>query len=74
MYCRGLGLHVIGSFENHDGFDGLMLGAPGATYHFEFTRARLHPVQPTPTVEDLAVFYIPELSGAAAASVGESPS
>jgi catechol 2,3-dioxygenase-like lactoylglutathione lyase family enzyme len=59
MYCRGLGLRVIGSFEDHQGFDGLMLGMPGAEYHFEFTRSRHHPVRPTPTSEDLAVFYIP---------------
>jgi catechol 2,3-dioxygenase-like lactoylglutathione lyase family enzyme len=59
MYCRGLGLRVIGSFEDHDGFDGVMLGVAGSNYHFEFTRCRSHPVVPTPTAEDLAVFYIP---------------
>jgi len=63
MYCRGLGLHVIGSFENHDGFDGIMLGVAGANYHFEFTHSRKHPVHPAPTVEDLAVFYTPAESG-----------
>jgi catechol 2,3-dioxygenase-like lactoylglutathione lyase family enzyme len=60
MYCRGLGLRVVGSFENHDGFDGVMLGVAGSSYHFEFTRCRVHPVAPTPTAEDLAVFYMPE--------------
>jgi len=60
MYCQGLGLCVVGRFEDHDGFDGVMLGVPGAGYHFEFTRSRTHPVKPAPTVEDLAVFYIPE--------------
>lgn len=59
MYCRGLGLIVLGSFEDHDGFDGVMLGLPGANYHFEFTCSRKHAVRPTPTVEDLAVFYMP---------------
>lgn len=59
MYCRGLGLKVLGSFENHAGFDGVMLGAEGAGYHFEFTRCRSHPVAPAPTPEDLAVFYVP---------------
>ncbi len=62
MYCRGLGLCVIGSFENHEGFDGVMLGMADASYHFEFTRCRAHPVVPAPTAEDLAVFYIPVLS------------
>jgi hypothetical protein len=59
MYCHGLGLRVVGSFENHEGFDGVMLGVPGANYHFEFTRCRAHPVVPAPTAEDLAVFYLP---------------
>ena len=59
MYCRGLGLRVIGRFENHDGFDGIMLGVAGANCHFEFTHSRKHPVRPAPTVEDLAVFYTP---------------
>ncbi len=59
MYCRGLGLHVIGGFENHDGFDGVMLGAEGSSYHFEFTRFNTHPVAPAPTPEDLVVLYMP---------------
>ena len=58
-YCRGLGLRIIGSFENHQGFDGVMLGTVGSAYHFEFTRCRSHPVTPAPTAEGLAVFYIP---------------
>jgi YycE-like N-terminal domain/YycE-like C-terminal domain len=59
MYCQGLGLQVIGSFEKHEGFDGVMLSLPGAQYHFEFTYCHAHPVLPTPTAEDLTVFYIP---------------
>jgi hypothetical protein len=60
MYCAGLGFRVLSSFENHDGFDGVMLGGLGAHYHFEFTRHRTHVVKPTPTTEDLFVLYIPE--------------
>ena len=60
MYCAGLGLRVIGGFEDHAGFDGAMLGRAGMDCHFEFTRARTHPVAPAPTVEDLAVFYLPD--------------
>src|ERR1700741_5310712 len=62
MYCRGLGLQVIDSFENHEGFDGIMLGVEGTSYHFEFTYCRSHPVAPTPTHQDLCVFYIPTRS------------
>ena len=61
LYCRGLGMSVLGRFEDHDGFDGVMLGAPGAGYHLELTVNRAHPVAPTPTPEDLLVFYLPSL-------------
>lgn len=62
MYCDGLGLRVIDSFENHEGFDGVMLGSAGSGYHFEFTYCRADPVVPAPTAEDLVVFYIPRRS------------
>lgn len=60
MYRKGLGLIEIGRFENHAGFDGVMLGRPKLHYHFEFTYCRAHPVVPTPTAEDLLVFYLPD--------------
>lgn len=60
MYCAGLGLRVLGSFEDHDGFDGVMLGTADMPYHFEFTACRSHPVAPHPTEEDLVVFYVPD--------------
>jgi hypothetical protein len=62
MYCAGLKLSVIGCFENHDGFDGVMLGQSHSNYHFEFTSCRNHLIQPSPTQEDLVVFYIEESS------------
>ena len=60
MYCEGLGLRVIGSFADHAGFDGVMLGRADLQYHFEFTVCRAHPVRPSPTPEDVTVFYIPD--------------
>ena len=62
MYRLALGLEEIGRFEDHDGFDGVMLAVPGGSYHFEFTHSRRHGVKPTPTPEDLIVFYLPETS------------
>jgi hypothetical protein len=61
MYVQGLGFVVIGCFEDHDGFDGVMLGMHGADYHFEFTCCRRQPIAPTPTPEDLIVLYLPSL-------------
>lgn len=60
MYRDGLGLRVIGSFVNHAGFDGVMLGFADAHYHLELTHCVSSPVEPAPTHEDLLVFYIPD--------------
>jgi hypothetical protein len=60
MYIQGLRIHVIASFQDHEGFDGIVLGKLGAQYHLEFTQCRDHPVKPAPTLEDLMVFYIPD--------------
>lgn len=62
MYAEGLGLRVLGGFEDHDGFDGVMLGRDGADWHLELTHRRAHAVVPAPTPEDLLVFYLPEES------------
>jgi catechol 2,3-dioxygenase-like lactoylglutathione lyase family enzyme len=59
MYCRGLGLRVLASFENHEGFEGVILGLAQGNVHFELTRCASHPVAPSPSPEDLAVFYLP---------------
>lgn len=59
MYCAGLDLCVLGSFEDHNGFDGVMLGRREWDCHFEFTFCRAHPIQPQSTPEDLVVLYIP---------------
>ncbi|PTX54357.1 glyoxalase/bleomycin resistance protein/dioxygenase superfamily protein [Litoreibacter ponti] len=60
FYRDGLGLSVLYEFRDHDGFDGVMLGNPGAPYHFEFTRAAEHRVGRAPSQDNLLVFYLPE--------------
>jgi len=60
FYVSGLGLEILGSFQDHDGFDGVMLGVPGASYHLEFTHCRGHDAGRAPTQDHLAVFYIPD--------------
>lgn len=62
FYRDGLGLVQLGAFEDHDGFDGVMLGMPGASYHFEFTRKRGHAAGRAPTEDNLIVFYLPDKS------------
>ena len=58
FYTVGLGLRSLGSFENHDGFDGVMLGLRGASYHLEFTRKIGHVAGRAPTADNLLVFYL----------------
>jgi len=60
MYGQGLGLHVLAHFEDHEGFDGIMLGNAEMPYHFEFTHHHSHSVGRSPTQDNLLVFYIPD--------------
>ncbi len=62
FYRDGLGFEVIDSFEDHQGFDGVMLGRSDLSYHLEFTHHRGHQVGKAPTQEHLLVFYLPDQS------------
>jgi catechol 2,3-dioxygenase-like lactoylglutathione lyase family enzyme len=61
FYREGLGLEVIGSFEAHAGYSGVMLGLPGHEYHLEFTSHAEGSPCPAPTKDNLLVFYIPDV-------------
>src|SRR4029077_10776292 len=60
MYAKGLGFDVLAEFEDHRGFDGVILDHPKETYHIEFTSERGHKVCKAPTRDHLLVFYIPD--------------
>jgi len=60
FYLVGLGLEKLGSFEDHEGFDGVIVGVSGAPYHLEFTHQRGHVVGGAPTKDNLLVFYLPD--------------
>jgi catechol 2,3-dioxygenase-like lactoylglutathione lyase family enzyme len=57
FYRDGLGLEEIGRFENHEGYDGVMLAVPGTGTHLEFT-ATDHLPPPVPHPESLLVLYL----------------
>jgi catechol 2,3-dioxygenase-like lactoylglutathione lyase family enzyme len=57
FYRDGLGLEVLASFRDHDGFDGVILGRPGAPWHLEFTRAPNSAVSRVPAPDNLLVLY-----------------
>jgi catechol 2,3-dioxygenase-like lactoylglutathione lyase family enzyme len=60
FYRDGLGFAELFEFRDHDGFDGVMLGHPGAAYHLEFTRKHGHQAGRAPTEDNLLVFYLPD--------------
>lgn len=63
QYSDGLGLTLLLSFTEHEGFPGSIIGLPHAPYHLEFTTftGEGHsPVTSTPTEDNLLVFYIPD--------------
>jgi catechol 2,3-dioxygenase-like lactoylglutathione lyase family enzyme len=60
FYRDGLGFAVLYRFEDHEGFDGAMLGHPSAPWHLEFTRAHGHAAGRAPTPDNLLVFYFPD--------------
>jgi catechol 2,3-dioxygenase-like lactoylglutathione lyase family enzyme len=60
FYTDGLGLTRLGEFQDHEGFDGAMVGVPGAPYHLEFTRKRGHVAGRAPTADNLLVLYLPD--------------
>lgn len=39
FYINILGFEVLGSFENHNNYDGLFIGKPNLDWHFEFTKS-----------------------------------
>lgn len=60
FYTTALGLTVLSSFEDHAGFDGVMLGHPECSWHLEFTYQHGETVERAPTTEHLLVFYVKE--------------
>jgi catechol 2,3-dioxygenase-like lactoylglutathione lyase family enzyme len=57
FYRDGLGLPELGSFRDHDGYDGVFLGLPGTHAHLEFTSGGDHDA-PGPHPESLLVLYL----------------
>ncbi len=58
FYRDGLGFAVVSQFEDHNGFDGIMLGHAGAGYHLEFTRKHGHSAGRAPSDDNLLIFYV----------------
>lgn len=59
FYCQGIGLKKLGGFQGHDGYDGVMIGLPGFSYHLEFTQHVHGSPCPAPSRDNLLVLYLP---------------
>lgn len=57
FYTKVIGLKALGSFENHDDYNGVFLGVPGEQWHLEFTESH-HKTLRRPNEDDLLVFYL----------------
>ncbi|MBM2577253.1 VOC family protein [Jannaschia sp. Os4] len=60
FYVDGLGLEVLARFEDHAGFDGVVLGHPNAPWHLELTTHPDHPAPVAWSADDLLVLYLPD--------------
>ncbi len=58
FYQHALGLPIIGQFEGHAGYSGVMLGIPGTRMHLEFTHADQGSPCPAPSEDNLLVLYL----------------
>jgi len=61
FYGAILGLDLLGSFQGHDGYDGIFMGKEELGWHLEFTRSAEAPVHHSDE-DDLLVFYPPTLA------------
>jgi catechol 2,3-dioxygenase-like lactoylglutathione lyase family enzyme len=60
LYTLGLGMQVLGHFENHEGYDGAMIGHAHQAYHLEFTHEHGAANEAAPSAEHMLVFYEPD--------------
>jgi catechol 2,3-dioxygenase-like lactoylglutathione lyase family enzyme len=68
FYSQALGLPVIASFADHQGYDGVVFGLPGPSLHLELVRRRPELPLPDPSPENQLVLYL-DGAGAVAALV-----
>lgn len=56
FYRDAVGLPVLSSFADHEGFSGVILGVPDEAHQLELVRHA--EVEPSPTTEDQLVLYL----------------
>lgn len=60
FYCEGAGLKELARFDDHDGFNGRILGVPGAGWHLELVQENGVSAPRCDSPENLLVLYVPD--------------
>ncbi len=58
FYVDALGCTLVAEFNDHDGFDGLIVGDPNGHWQVEFLHQHGRAAAPVPSLEHLLVFYV----------------
>jgi YycE-like N-terminal domain/YycE-like C-terminal domain len=56
FYIKVLGFELLGSFENHNEYNGIFIGKPNSDWHLEFTQSN-EVVEFNFNEDDILVFY-----------------
>lgn len=56
FYTKILGLEILGSFENHNNYDGVFIGKQNLDWHLEFTKSN-EVIEFNFNEDDILVFY-----------------
>lgn len=60
FYRDALGLEVVSTFADHDGYDGVILSIPGTRVHLELTFHASERFSMAPSRDDLLVLDLPD--------------
>ncbi len=66
FYVDALGCERLARFEDHEGFDGLIVGSADGAWQAEFVRERGVAAPRAPSYEHLLVFYVSDRAALAA--------
>lgn len=61
FWTEVVGFDMLARFEDHDGYDGAIMGVPAASWELEVTKHSSGQPIPSPTEEDLIALYFPRV-------------
>lgn len=61
FWTQVVGFDLLSRFEDHEGYDGAIMGVPAASWELEVTKHSSGQPVPSPTEEDLIALYLPRV-------------